>query len=569
MAARERRSAWAILIGLILLVSGVLAAGASAAPLLSMQQPTSGSTTNSTPTFAGTTSDTVDGVQVLLYEGSSAAGKPAETLETPQASTGNWSVQATGALALSSSTYTAVAEQTESLLLGLGETSSTAPVTFQVDTDPPEVTLNQPAKLSNDTTPSFSGGASEAGEVVVHIFLGSEEVATATASASGGSWSSGGASPALPAGKHSFTAYATEVSSLGNSEGRSTPEVSFEVNTNSPEVTLKPPATPSGNQTPSFSGTANEAGKVVVHILQGTEQVATASATVSASKWSSGPASPALPAGKHSFTVYATEQSAFGNEPGKSAEFAFEVNTNTPEVTLKPPPTPSNDQTPSFSGSASEAGEVLVHILRGGQQVATATSTTSGGSWSTGGASPALPAGRHSFTAYATEVSSLGNGEGRSTPEVGFEVNTEAPAVTLSPPPTPSNNTKPSFSGTASEGGEVVVHVLEAGHQIAEATATTSGGNWSSGAANPALPKGKHSFTAYATEVSSLGNGEGRSTPEVGFEVNTEPPSITISSPPSPSNNQTPSFSGTASEAGKVVVHILQGTNRSPRRKRP
>ncbi len=72
--------------------------------------------------------------------------------------------------------------------------------------------------------------------------------------------------------------------------------------------------------------------------------------------------------------------------------------------------------------------------------------------------SKALPTGS-TFTAVAKEKSALRNGEGRSE-EKTFEVDTKSPTVTLNQPPKLSSATEPSFSGSASEATEVVVHVV-------------------------------------------------------------------------------------------------------------
>ena len=57
--------------------------------------------------------------------------------------------------------------------------------------------------------------------MVVHVFEGATEVASATTTASGGKWSTSGAAlgKELPSGKHTFTAKATEKSGLGNPDG--------------------------------------------------------------------------------------------------------------------------------------------------------------------------------------------------------------------------------------------------------------------------------------------------------------------------------------------------------------
>ena len=105
-------------------------------------------------------------------------------------------------------------------------------------------------------------------------------------------------------------------------------------------------------------------------------------------------------------------------------------------------------------------------MFEGETEVASAKTTASGGKWSTTALSKALSVGQTLLHALkATEKSGLGNAEGESA-TVCFEVNTLPPVVTIATaPPAPSNNTNPSFSGTASENTEVVVHVFEGAHR--------------------------------------------------------------------------------------------------------
>jgi|GEM_PF-3529438 len=529
-----------------------LAAPASAAPVLSMSTPTEGGRTNGTPTFAGTTSDGLDVVKVLVYTGTSVGGAH-RTLEATPSGT-SWSVQPASNEGFTAGKYTVVAEQAE--LLGLLETTKTEPVTFTVDTSSPKVAITAgPEARSHTTTPSFEGSASEPTEVTVHVFEGTTEVASATTTASGGTWSTSTLSPALSEGEHSYTAYATEVSGIGNEAGKSN-EVAFEVDTDPPKVAIiEGPESRSNTTTPRFSGTASENTEVVVHVYEGLNEVAKAKTVASGGSWEA--ASSALPTGKHAFRAYATEKSAIGNEPGTSNEVEFEVDTEAPKVAItKGPEARSNDTTPSFSGAASEDTAVTIHVFKGTTEVAKAKTTASGGSWSI--ETPALPPGNNNFRAYATEKSGIGNAEGESN-EVTFEVDTEAPKVTITKgPEARSNKTTPSFEGTASENTQVTVHVFEGSTPIETATTTAAGGNWSV-ALTKALSTGKHSFRAYATEVSGISGPEGESG-EVSFEVDTEAPKVAITKgPEARSNKTTPSFEGTASENTEVTVHVFEG----------
>ena len=67
--------------------------------------------------------------------------------------------------------------------------------------------------------------------------------------------------------------------------------------------------------------------------------------------------------------------------------------------------------------------------------------------------------------------------------------------MTLNPPESPSDNTTPSFTGTASDTTPVIVQIhagaTENGTVVSLATATGTGAGWTSGDASPALPSGR------------------------------------------------------------------------------
>ncbi|TMK98109.1 MAG: hypothetical protein E6G34_10600 [Actinobacteria bacterium] len=397
---------------------------------------------------------------------------------------------------------------------------------------PPKVTLDQPPTPSSDSAPSFSGTASETTLVTIYVYAGDHAkgtlVATLKAQVSGNHWVSAQVNPPLADG--TYTAIARQVSSVDFLEGVSEP-VTFEIDTQPPTVTLRPPPSPSNDAAPSFSGTASEATEVTVEVFEGPKPegriVATARAAPISGSWTSGAAAPAL--GDGTFTAIATQPSAIGNPPGWSAPVKFVVDTKPPTVTLDTPPSPSNEVTPAFSGTASEATEVTVEVFAGpkpeGLIVATAHAPGGSGSWTSGAAAPALSDG--TFTAIATQPSEIGNLPGFSAP-VTFVIDTKQPAVTLDPIPSPSGNAAPAFSGTASDHEPVTVQIYEGAHAegavLASATAEVQGGRWASGRASPTLQWGE--YTAVATQPSSIGNPSGSSAP-LSFVVAAIPPAVT------------------------------------------
>ncbi len=546
-----RRAAGGLLraaaVSLVAVAMGPVASALAEPPHITITSPVNGSISNDrTPTFRGSTDEPLGEVTVKVYAGAGVGGSVEETL-TASLPASEWSAESTKALA--DGVYTAQASQTNVLT----EEGTSGPVTFVVDTSSPIVTLNPLTSPSNNTTPSFSGFASDTSPVTVEIYLGEttgeSPVSSATATNTGGDWNSDQANPSLASGR--YTAVATQESSLGNESGKSSP-VRFTVDTSAPKVTLQRPETPSNNTTPTFTGTASDPTEpVTVEIVSTTtgKPVASAAASGTGGGWTSGQASPALASGE--YTATATQKSSLGNELGTSLSVTFTVSTASPTVTLQQPQTPSNNTKPTFNGTASDTRQIVVHIYNAANsEVSSATASGTGGGWTTNNES-GLPSG--SYTAVATQESSLGNEPGESSP-VSFTVETASPRVTLNSPAIRSNNTTPTFTGTASDPTEPVTVEISSkttGKVVAKATASGTGGSWTSGQASPALTNGE--YTATATQESSLHNGPGVSSP-VTFSVNTASPTVTLQQPQTPSNHTTPTFTGTASDPTEPVT---------------
>lgn len=422
--------------------------------------------------------------------------------------------------------------------------------------------------MTNDTLPTFSGSATDVADpVTVEVYSGPTAAGSpvltlsSSPSAISGGWS---VAVTTPLEDGTYTAVAEQLA-VGSGERSESAPYTFTIDTLPPTVTLDQPTSPSNVATPSFSGTASDTTPVTVSVYSGASREGTPVAALrvraSGGRWTTANLNPALADGTYSAT--ATQPSSLGNANGVSNLVTFEINTRAPTVTLDQPPSPSNDTTPSFSGTASDSTTVTVEVFEGtkaeGAIIATVTAQGTRGAWSSGHLAPGLPPGRHTFTAVATQTSSLRNAAGRSAP-VTFAVDTEPPALTLRSPPSRSNDTTPSFSGTASEGTTVTVEIYEgtaaSGALIATATAAPAAGAWISAAASPALHDG--TFTAIAIEPSAIGNAAGRSAP-VTFAIDTAPPTVTLKTPPSPSSNRYPSFSGTASDQQPVTIDIYTG----------
>ena len=471
------RTAARLVLALTFVLAGLAFGPAAAAlaqpPQLTIDFPEGTPTNNPTPELHGTTDDPnpFDEVSVVIER---VGGGGGVTLFLSPAGE-EWSISP--AANLPDGEYTAHATQTNAL----NEVGQSGSVGFRIDTSPPTVVLNQPTSPSNNTKPTFSGTATDTRPVVVHIKKEGTEVSSAEAIGTGTTWTSAAASPQLSEGV--YTAIATQASSLvGNEAGTSSP-VTFTIHTAPPVVKLDQPLAHSSVAKPTFTGTASDTTVVTVEVYLGTKvagsPVATATALPAAEAWTSGPAIPELLPGKHIYTAVASQPSSLGNPPGTSPPVTFAVDTQAPSVTLNTPASPSNDATPSFTGTASETTQILVKINRGSEisneVVATATASGTGGGWTTGPASATLPDGE--YVAVASQPSAFGHDPGEAGP-ARFVVDTVPPQVNLSRPSAGSSSSGSTqlvegTAGTAARDRAQVTVQLFTGSQIAAGQSPT------------------------------------------------------------------------------------------------
>ncbi len=125
-------------------------------------------------------------------------------------------------------------------------------------------------------------------------------------------------------------------------------------------------------------------------------------------------------------------------------------------MTLSAPPSPSSDRYPSFSGTASDHTPVTVDIYKGtaaeGPVVASASAEAESRRMVVDEGEPALEWG--TYTAVATQPSSLGNPSGTSSPAT-FAVQPIPPTVATEPASLMTRNSATLYASVDPEGGPV------------------------------------------------------------------------------------------------------------------
>ncbi|ADO68124.1 adventurous gliding motility protein AgmC [Stigmatella aurantiaca] len=505
-----------------------------------VETPANGSVTNNTtPTYTGTLPTPFPaGTQVALF-----VDNVQVALVTPNAA-GNWSATPGTALGQGPHSVYAVAVIPDQVVYGNSSNTNT----FTVDITPPAapvVTTPANGSTTNDNTPTYSGTA-EPGSAV-NIIVDGTSVGTATANASG-NWSFTPTTP-LADGPHTVRATATDVA--GNTSPSSSTN-NFTVDATAPVapvVTTPANGSITNDNTPTYSGTA-EPGSTVNIIVDGTS-VGTATANASGN-WSFTPTTP-LADGPH--TVRATATDAAGNTSPSSSTNNFTVDATAPVAPVVATPangSTTNDNTPTYSGTA-EPGST-VNVIVDGTSVGTATANASG-NWTL---TPTAPLAEGPHTVNATATDAAGNTSPVSSTNT-FTVDTVAPAAPVVTTPANGsliNDSTPTYSGTGEPGS--TINVIVDGTSVGTTTVDGSG-NWSFTPTTP-LAEGPHTVSATATDAA--GNTSPSSNTN-NFTVDTVAPAAPVVVTPangSTTNDNTPTYSGTA-EPGSTVNVIVDGTS--------
>jgi hypothetical protein len=358
-------------------------------PVVTLTQPTDGSSMNdTTPTFggiAGTASGDLATVTVKVYAGSTPSGSPVQTLVAFRDGFGNYTVDAT---ALAESLYTAQAEQQDVA----GNLGRSAPASFTIDATPPAAPAigSRPADPSNSASASFGFTGDAGATFLCQLDGGGFSACTSPKSYSG-----------LGEGAHSFGVKARDAA--GNESTVTT--FSWTIDTvppSAPSIDSHPPvATTSSAASFTFSGGS---GASFLCQLDGSGF----SACTSPKNYSG------LAEGAHSFQVKARDVA--GNE-STPASFSWTIDGTLPIITLTSPAdgSSSSNANPTFSGVAGTASgdsaSVVVEVYPGsvitGTPVRTLNATAQPNGVYTVTAGSALNEG--TYTARAEQQDAAGN----------------------------------------------------------------------------------------------------------------------------------------------------------------
>ena len=250
-------------------------------------------------------------------------------------------------------------------------------------------------------------------------------------------------------GSYTFrvTATTAEATSSPSSASRSTTILTYP---SAPAVTAPSSNADTSNTTPTFSGTA-EPGSLVTVLVDGSS-IGTTTADGSGT-WTLTPSS-AIPQSTHTFQATQTDTNGHTSSTSTAESLTIDTTAPAPPVISVPVShTDTNDNTPTFSGTAEPGSLVTVYI--DGSAIGTAT-TDGSGTWSYTPSS-AITDGTRTVTATATDAA--GNTSSPSSSS-SLSIDTVAPNAPVIAAPvngSASNNVSPTVTFSGEPGASATV----------------------------------------------------------------------------------------------------------------
>ncbi|MEO7371310.1 MAG: Ig-like domain-containing protein, partial [Ilumatobacteraceae bacterium] len=477
-------------------------------------------TTVTSPTLSGTTSVRSPATVTVTING--------QTLHPIPDVNGVWTTP-TGLLA--NGTYTVTA----SVIDGGGNTGSFAQQ-LTVDTSPPAITIDGGTSVTtNDLTPTFTGTTDvDPGRLVTFAVVGATSSTGSAVVQIDQTWN---ISPSGFAQGH-WTVTATVTDPAGNSNSASQ-DVTIDTAGLEASIT-SPPLT--NDSTPTITGTAGSGSTVDVTVDGGLPIGVVLTGTI----WSMDYTGTPLTDGSHNVSVFVTKVSSNPTTVRQS----LTIDTIAPTLAITPGPTdPTNDQTPTISGTTDAPAGVRVSVTIDAGPAMLAF-VQAGGSWNV---TPSAQVAPGVVTVVASVADQAGNVRTYSQ-QLTIDVTPPVVVINGGPSRTTADAT-PTIAGTvlgAAIGS--IVDVTVAGQALT--TTLTSSSTWSVTAAT--IANGTQVvFVTAADAAGNIGNANQSLT------LNAVIPLVTIDGGPmSSTNDSTPQIAGdsTAAIGSDVVVTVAGQT---------
>ncbi|HTW20319.1 MAG TPA: Ig-like domain-containing protein, partial [Mycobacteriales bacterium] len=431
-------------------------------------------------------------------------------------------------------TYTLHVTQTKD-----GNVSSEGTATYQLDTHIPAApVVTAPTSPGTDDSPTFTVSGIEPGGTAECQVSGPSTVPTPVCGASTTLDLSAAAE-----GTYTLTVVVKDAAGLQSVPASAT----YEFEAGGPSVpVVTAPASPSNSRAPDFTVTDSDpVGLTYECDVSGPSPVTTSECGPSTVIDLAGAAD-----GTYQLSVVAIDGLGQAG-PAGLASYTLDT-TPPPAPVVTGPASPSNDTSPSFTISDTEPGVTLSCSLNGPISYPIPPSQCQSGLT----LNLAGPGHDGDYTLSVTATDEAGNSSPAGSADYTLDT-TPPPAPTVVAPPSPSNDKSPTFTISDAESDATLSCVL-----VDPSDATVFDGvcpaDGTFDTSSDSLD-GQYQLTVTATDPA----GNTSSASATWTRDTTPPPAPTVSAPPSPSNDLTPSFVVSDSESGVSFDCTLAGPGNS------
>ncbi len=418
----------------------------------------------------------------------------------------------------------------------------------------PPIVSTDPATSITETSATLNGTVNPKGQATTYHFEWGTTTSygQATANQSAGSGTVAVAASANLAGLSPGTTYhyrlvatndsGTNHGSDGTLTATSSPHAA-------PSIMGSTPASPSNNDNPNIKGSA-EAGSTVK--LYTTSDCSGSPTAIDSAANFAAPGIAVTVPDNQTTSFHATATDAAGNTSACSTGFDYTEDSrvpNAPSITGSTPASPSNNDNPNIEGSAEAGSTVKLYTSSGCMGAHTDDSAANF-------AAPGIAVTASddaTTTFYATATDAAGNTSECSDPFDYAEDSTPPQTTIDSGPSGATNDPTPTFEFSASESGASFECRVDSGSFASCGSPLTTA----------ALTDDQHTFDVRATdEAGNTGTPASRT-----FTVDTQAPdapSISRSTPASPSNNDNPNIKGSAEAGSTVKLYTTSDCSGSP-----
>ncbi len=315
--------------------------------------------------------------------------------------------------------------------------------------------------------------------------------------------------------------------SAGN-EGTDATQDELTIDTTAPTVAVD--ALTLNDNTPTLTGTIDDASASIVVTIDGMDYEATnngASWTVTVEN--------VLADGTYDVAVTATD--AVGNEGTDVTQDELTIDTTAPTVAVDGLTT--NDNTPTLTGTIDDASASIIVTVDGVDYEA----TNNGASW-TVTVENALADGTYDVSVAGTDA--VGN-EGTDATQDELTIDTTAPAVVVDALTT--NDNTPTLTGTIDDASASIIATVDG----IDYEATNNGASWIVTVEN-ALADGTYDVSVGGTDA--VGN-EGTDTTQDELTIDTTAPAVVVDA--LTTNDITPTLTGTIDDASASIIATVDG----------